>query len=257
MKNKKLIIAVLLFACGSVGFAGNFDRRKRMPRPEEFGNVLINNNSEKNNIAPVVFKHWIHRTKYTCRVCHVDIGFTMAAGGSGIKEADNQKRIYCGSCHNGKEAFGPTSGEGIENCERCHSYGKEVKNVKKFDEYEKDYPPARFGNRVDWLKAEEKGLIKPKDQVEGISVKRQAIPKLKDFDSNSMILVMPDIIFSHKIHADINGCEPCHSEGFGEKKKTTKYKMQDIYDGKSCGVCHARVAFPFYDCQLCHLKEVY
>jgi adenylate cyclase len=33
--------------------------------------------------------------------------------------------------------------------------------------------------------------------------------------------------------------------------------MQDIFAGKYCGACHAKVAFPFYDCQLCHLKEVY
>jgi c(7)-type cytochrome triheme protein len=256
MKRKVLIIALLLFVFASLGIAAtsSFGTKKRMPRPEEFGNVIINNYSEKNNIAPVVFKHWIHRAKYTCRVCHVDLGFAMEAGGSDIREADNTNHLYCGSCHNGKEAFGPTTREKlvteVQNCERCHSYGKDVKNQKDFNEFLKGFPPARFGNRVDWMKAADKNLIKLSDQVEGISIKRQDIPR-------PTILGMPDIIFSHKIHADINGCELCHPEIFGAKKGATKYNMQDIFAGKYCGGCHAKVAFPFYDCQLCHLKEVY
>jgi len=104
MKYKVLIVSLVLLACASavIAASSNFGTKKRMPRPEEFGTVVINNYSEKNNIAPVVFRHWIHRTKYTCRVCHVDIGFAMEAGGSDIKEADNRNHLYCGSCHNGK-----------------------------------------------------------------------------------------------------------------------------------------------------------
>ena len=261
MKYKVLVIAVILGVCASVGLAATYGTKKRMPRPEEFGNVVINNYSEKNNIAPVVFKHWLHRTKFTCRVCHVDLGFAMEAGGSDIKEADNKNKLYCGSCHNGTIAFGATTREKVvsevQNCDRCHSLGKDVKNQKNFNEFVKDFPQARLGNRVDWLKAAEKGLFKLKDEVEGISIKRQAIPNPKDFDIKSTILGMPDIIFSHKVHTELNGCELCHPEIFGSKKGVTKYTMQDIYAGKYCGACHDKVAFPFYDCQLCHLKEVY
>ena len=261
MKFKMLVVATILLAFASVGLATNFGTKKRMPRPQEFGNVVINNYSEKNNVAPVVFKHWIHRARYTCRVCHVDIGFAMEAGGSDIREEDNKNGLYCGSCHNGKEAFAATSREKlvaeVKNCDRCHSYGKDVKGQKDFFALLKDYPAARFGNRVDWLKAEEAGLIKLKDYIEGISIRRQPIAPPKDFDIKSTILGMPDIIFSHRIHAEINGCELCHPEVFSAKKGYTKYDMQDIFAGRYCGSCHARVAFPFYDCQLCHLKEVY
>lgn len=256
-----VLLVVVITLLASVALATNFGTKKRMPRPQEFGNVIINNYSEKNNIAPVVFKHWVHRTKYTCRVCHVDIGFAMEAGGSDIKEEDNKNGLYCGSCHNGKVAFAATTREKlvteVQNCDRCHSYGKEVKTQKDFNENFKDFPQARFGNRVDWMKAEATGKIKLSDQVPGISMKRQAIAAPKDFDIKSTILGMPDIIFSHKIHAEINGCELCHPEVFGAKKGATKYSMQDIFAGKYCGACHAKVAFPFYDCQLCHLKEVY
>jgi c(7)-type cytochrome triheme protein len=73
----------------------------------------------------------------------------------------------------------------------------------------------------------------------------------------SAILGMPDIVFSQKIHAVQNGCELCHPEIFDAKKGETKYSMQDIFAGKYCGACHEKVAFPFYDCQLCHMKPVY
>jgi len=84
-----------------------FGVKKKRPKLDEYGNVVMNNFSEKEKMAPVVFKHWLHRSKYTCRLCHVDIGFAMQAGATGVTEADNKIGMYCGSCHNGKEAFGP------------------------------------------------------------------------------------------------------------------------------------------------------
>ena len=87
MNGRGVLLAVVFLLCSSVVFADVFGTKKRMPRPEEYGNVVINNYSTKNNIAPVVFKHWLHRAKYTCRVCHVDIGFAMEPGGSDIKDA--------------------------------------------------------------------------------------------------------------------------------------------------------------------------
>lgn len=252
MKRVIVLVSLLIMVSATVVFASNFGTKKRMPRPEEYGNVVINNYSEKANIAPVVFKHWLHRSKFTCRVCHVDLGFATEAGASDIKEADNKNHLYCGSCHNGKEAFGPD-----KNCDLCHSYSKDVKFKNVFNDYLKNFPPARFGNRVDWIKAEASGLIKLKDAVEGISIKRQNIAPPKDFEIKSTILGMPDIVFSHKVHSELNGCELCHPEIFGAKKGATKYNMQDIFAGKYCGACHAKVAFPFTDCQLCHLKEVY
>ena len=50
--------------------------------PADYGRVVINNASQKAGLAPVVFDHWLHRAKYTCRLCHIDIGFGMKAGAS-------------------------------------------------------------------------------------------------------------------------------------------------------------------------------
>ena len=73
--------------------------KKRRPLPYEYGTVVIKNHSEAAGLAPVVFEHWLHRAKYTCRLCHVDIGFAMKAGATDIKAADNMRGFYCGACH--------------------------------------------------------------------------------------------------------------------------------------------------------------
>lgn len=165
MIRKVLLVLVALLVVHSTCLAQTFGVKKRVPRPDEFGNVSMNNFSQANRtpIAPVVFKHWLHRTKYTCRLCHVDIGFSMEANGTKVREADNQGGMYCGTCHNGKEAFGPRgkseAGKEVENCDRCHSAGKEVEFKYVFAKVVAGFPRARFGNRVDWMAAEEKGLF--------------------------------------------------------------------------------------------------
>lgn len=260
MKYKALLILTMILLGSSVVFASSFGIKQRRMKAHEFGNVVMNNSSEKNDQAPVVFNHWLHRAIYTCRVCHVDLGFAMKTGATGTTEADNKQGLYCGACHNGKEAFAPEGkdvvGKTVKNCQRCHSYGKQVKFEKDFYEYTKNFPKSRFGNKVDWLKVEESGIMKLKDSIEGITIPRKKLSMTKNIDVKSKEMGIPDIIFSHPKHTVWNGCELCHPEIFGAKKGSTKYTMQDVFDGKFCGSCHGKVAFPNDDCQLCHLKEV-
>lgn len=235
--------------------------KKRRPLPFEYGRVVINNYSESVHLSPVVFDHWLHRANFTCRVCHVDIGFAMKAGGTDIRAVDNMSGYYCGACHNGKRAFKSCERDfgrtDSETCDRCHSLGKKVARKYDFREFTKDLPRERFGNGIDWEKAEKEGKIKPVDFIEGVSIKRDKLVVQKDFELDAKVEGMPEIIFSHKKHTVWNGCEVCHPEIFiGIKKGTTKYSMVDIYEGKYCGVCHGSVAFPLLDCQRCHTKQV-
>lgn len=261
MRIKIAIMTFLILVCVPLVFAENFGFKKRAARPHEYGNVVMNNFSERNNMAPVVFNHWLHRAEYTCRVCHVDLGFGMEAGSTGVTEDDNSFGLFCGACHDGKEAFGPkekdSMGNESRNCYKCHSYGKQVEFEKNFYEYVKGYPRARYGNKVDWLKAEELGLVKLKDFIEGHSLKTKTLTQTKDIDIKSKEVGLADIIFSHKKHTIWNGCELCHPEIFGVKKGSTVYNMQDIFEGKFCGACHGSVAFPNTDCHLCHTTPVY
>jgi c(7)-type cytochrome triheme protein len=264
MKIKHVVVALLSVSLAffSIAYAETFGLKKKRPKPDEYGNVVINNYSTTNKIAPVVFKHWLHRAKYTCRLCHVDIGFAMKAGDTKITEKDNQNGLYCGACHNGKEAFsmqGTNNMQGADqNCAKCHSYGKEVVFKNDFYSFKKLLPRDRFGNEIDWLKAEDEKIIAMKDYLEGVSIKRSKLKSPEAFNLSAKEHNMPDIIFSHEKHAVWNGCELCHPDIFaGVKRGAVKYSMLEIFEGKYCGACHGSVAFPNNDCQKCHTKEVY
>jgi c(7)-type cytochrome triheme protein len=152
-----LVLAVLwpgsILAQGTSG-------KKRRPLPPEFGRVVLDKQSAGAGMAPVVFDHWLHRAKYTCRLCHVDVGFAMTANGTGIRAADNAAGHYCGACHDGKRVADgrkifESCGKGQpsdpkSSCTRCHSVGKNVKPAYDFDAFVKPLPRGRFGNGVDW-----------------------------------------------------------------------------------------------------------
>lgn len=263
----KYFIAVLLIIAVSVGLAlAQGGVKKKRPQPPEYGRVVIANNSERAGMAAVVFDHWVHRMQFTCRVCHVDVGFAMKAGQTGIRAADNIKGFYCGTCHNGKmtvgnrkvfESCAKVNAEQGKTCERCHSQGKNVKKEHDFYVATEKFPKERFGNGINWEKAEADGLVKSIDYIEGLSIKRKALALPKDFELTTKVAQMPEIIFSHKKHTVWNGCEVCHPEIFvGVKRGETKYSMVEIFNGKYCGVCHISVAFPLLDCQRCHTKQV-
>ncbi|MBI4683968.1 MAG: hypothetical protein HY755_02090 [Nitrospirae bacterium] len=263
---KALFIACLIFVFAGIVLAQTGVKKKR-PLPYNYGKMIINNYSEKAEIAPVAFDHWHHRAKFTCRLCHVDIGFGMKANSTNIRAADNMKGFYCGTCHNGKMVYGnrkvfeacsrKNTEEDAKRCDRCHSVGKNVKKEYDFYEFTEKFPKERFGNGINWEKAEAEGFIKLTDFIEGISIKRAPFTIQKDFALEGKVKGMPDIVFSHKKHTVWNGCEVCHPEIFiGVKKGATKYSMVEIFEGKFCGVCHTTVAFPLTDCQRCHTKPV-
>lgn len=97
-------LVLALLACASP-----FDVRA------EYGDVVINNFSEQTGARAAVFPHWFHRIRYTCKVCHTDLGFKMQAGGDKMLMADILDGRFCGACHNGQIAWG------VENCDLCHS----------------------------------------------------------------------------------------------------------------------------------------
>lgn len=85
------------------------------PATAEYGDVVINNYSDKAGMRPAVFPHWFHRVRFACKVCHADIGFKFKAGGNEINMAKIIDGQFCGACHNGEVAWS------VENCNMCHS----------------------------------------------------------------------------------------------------------------------------------------
>ncbi len=239
----------------------------RIIPPQEYGRVIINNYSSSAGLAPAVFDHWLHRAMFTCRLCHVDIGFAMEGGATKIKAATNRDGFHCGACHNGKTAykgkkiFASCSDNSVQDessrCIRCHSAGNQRKKEMEFNQFIEKFPKSRVGNGMDWEEAEAKGLIKPIDFMEGVSIKRSPLKMEKEISIESRETWMSDVMFSHKKHAVWNGCEVCHPEIFPSTKQgTVKYSMFQIANGEYCGVCHDKVAFPLIECQRCHIKPV-
>ena len=81
----------------------------------EYADVILNNNSENEGVAPVIFPHWFHRIRFQCSVCHVELGIKMRAGSTGIRMQQLMDGRYCGACHDGGIAWP------LDNCDLCHS----------------------------------------------------------------------------------------------------------------------------------------
>ncbi len=217
-----------------------------LPPPWQYGNVLINRISTKDGVKPVGFSHWSHRLHYTCRVCHSELGFNMVANTTKITEEKNLKGQYCGACHNGKIAFAP----GPLTCARCHSgtitQGKTAMTALRC------LPKTAYGNKIDWSYALYEGLIHPKSSL---TKDYKPVTYNKKITIESAWEGTPAAIFPHDVHNDWLDCSSCHPDIFSIKKNATKhFAMKYILQGKFCGYCHLKVAFPLNDCKRCHPK---
>ena len=120
------VAAILMISLSSGRSQGQWDLPGTLP-PEKFGNILIKRTSEQAGVKPATFSHWLHRQKFTCRVCHFELEFNMRANTTEITEAANRAGRYCGTsaCHDGKTAFGHERA----HCEKCHG-GNTIKGEK-------------------------------------------------------------------------------------------------------------------------------
>lgn len=230
---------------------------KSPPQPSEYGQVILNNHAAEGPGA-VVFDHWLHRSMFTCRACHVDVGFAMQARATGISASSNRAGFHCGACHDGKTLF---DGKPIfaacadsapgKQCERCHSSSKKNRRKHDYKEFTAKFPKNTYG--VNWEEAEKSGLIHPVDHIEGLSIKKAPMRSREDFTVKAAYSWVRPIVFSHEKHSLWNGCELCHPEIFpAAKKGTTRYSMFANIEGRYCGACHGKVAFPLNQCHSCH-----
>jgi len=110
MKWPAIMLAVLLcLAGGEFPFFGTTTVRA------EYADIVINRQSDKNGMRPVVFPHWFHRIRFRCKVCHAELGFKMRAGTNEITMTEIIEGRFCGACHNNDIAWSP------ERCDLCHS----------------------------------------------------------------------------------------------------------------------------------------
>ncbi|MCB2181565.1 MAG: hypothetical protein KQH63_06040 [Desulfobulbaceae bacterium] len=251
---KAFCIGIAVFM--AISFYGT-EQTQAAAKSYEFGNVTMNHATKSQGGEPVIFRHWSHRSKYTCRLCHVDLEFSQVANETGVLEEDNRAGMFCGACHNGKEAFA------IDNCTACHpknkQHAKEMERQAKrdFQKLRKNMPPSVYGNKIDWMQAEVDGKITPKDFLPGISLQKTAkLVNKRDEPRTPALPGLPDIIFSHSKHVVWNGCGMCHPDTFALETGKTKMSMKEITQGKFCGRCHGTIAFALNDCSRCHSKPI-
>lgn len=240
-----LLVAALVFSAVATGQMR--ERAFRLPHtqpPRLFGTVLISRATRSGDTKSVAFSHWKHRSRYTCRVCHLELDFALRTNETEITEQANRQGAYCGACHNGKIAFAVTE----ENCARCHSGTVEGSDAGFAALM--DLPAAEFGNRVDWSRALAIGAIKPAASLED---EAPPIRLDKTLSLEAEWNFVPPAIFPHAEHERWMDCSNCHPSIFNVGKKTTKhFSMASSLRGEFCGVCHLRVAFPMNDCKRCH-----
>ncbi len=102
---------------------------------------------------------------------------------------------------------------------------------------------------IDWVKILEDGGISPRPSKTG-----EGEMHIVDFDvifKNTQS--MPFVRYPHRQHTEWLTCKNCHPKIFLPQKGGNPVTMAAIMQGKYCGVCHGKVAFPpSKNCGRCH-----
>jgi c(7)-type cytochrome triheme protein len=114
-------------------------------------------------------------------------------------------------------------------------------------------PKAPVGNRIDWVKALDEKLIRPRwDRMDS-----NEEPFVMDLDIVRPVKAsVPDVVFPHRQHTEWLFCSNCHPDIFIPQKGANQINMSQILLGNKCGVCHGKVSFPIttLTCKKCHSK---
>lgn len=114
-------------------------------------------------------------------------------------------------------------------------------------------PTTNFGNHVDWVRAIDDELLRPRwDRLDSAEE-----PFVMDLDIIRPVRAsMPDVVFPHRQHTEWLFCSNCHPRIFVPQQGANQINMSAILLGEKCGVCHGKVAFPvnMRTCTKCHSK---
>ena len=247
-------------ACGS-GLFEKMDATMYQGDPEKYGDIVFSERSVKNNMNPVVFSHRNHRALYTCRVCHLELDFSMKKGESGITREDYLDGRYCGACHDGKTAF---SVNVDADCNRCHVPIDRQGQYKSKDLAVKGVSKQEYGDGVNWVESMRAGVISPKTSL--YNKENPSSMPLPEHLQNERLRwtaktpsypVSVPVWFPHEAHVQWLDCANCHPDIFMVKQNgTVAFDKDKILEGKFCGACHLTVAFPMDGCRRCHPKRM-
>lgn len=218
------------------------------------------------------FSHKVHTAMFKCVDCHNGI-FVAGRSSKRNSMADMEKGNSCGSCHDGKTAFGVKN-----DCIKCHVVKKiQFKPGSAVFPHDvhiaayncKDCHPGLFipgnGNKrysmAEMESANSCGSCH--DGSTAFSVKGDCqkchigTPKSIRYE---LAVNTGNVEFSHKPHVERGyNCNSCHYKVVPSGTPTKRWVMKDMDQGQFCGSCHgASMAFSVKNpssCERCHQKE--
>lgn len=120
--------------------------------------------------------------------------------------------------------------------------------LQRHDEVTRDLPQDAVGF-PDWMRSLREGKINPRASLDGKG--GMEVLELDIILRNTK--EMPNVRFPHSSHTMWLACSNCHPQPFIPKAGANHIRMEDIFRGQFCGMCHDRVAFiTFFSCTRCH-----
>ena len=116
-----------------------------------------------------------------------------------------------------------------------------------------DLPKDKFG-LIDWAKSVRQNRIAPKPSLDPDEAADEMPPLKMDVLIPAKSDYVNDVIYPHEMHTYWLKCEVCHPKIFIPQKGANNITMVGIANGKWCGRCHNRIAFPLADCNRCHVS---
>ena len=223
--------------------------------PDRYGVIVFRDQAAKRGVNPVVFSHQSHRTRFTCKVCHLELEFLMEKGSSEITREDNLEGRLCGVCHNGEDAFSV----GVKGyCDRCH-VPMDRESVYQNQGGESSLvgflPSQDYGDGVNWVEAINTGKISPRNFLREENYQESMpLPEHLELPMRWTTRSPRTLVsFSHKVHIQWLDCSNCHPDIFNIKQMgTVEFDKEKNLYGMYCGTCHMTVAFPMNGCSRCH-----
>jgi len=198
-----------------------------------------------------------------CNACHPAI--FNAGPNKRVTMDEMYKGKSCGACHDGKKGFS------IRNCSGCHpvkdlkfstgsagtvafSHSKHAASLSCDKCHTALYATSRSKSKVSMAqmyKGKSCGACHDGKKTFDIKSCGSCHPTS---DKNYEIKGAGNVMFSHKSHTGLYGCDKCHPKPFPTGKGKSKVSMKAMEKGKSCGACHdGKTAFTVaQNCATCH-----
>ena len=111
--------------------------------------------------------------------------------------------------------------------------------------------PRDLHGNIDWVRALRDGTIKPRRQAPGV----RPVAALPGGEFGYDLYMSEDTsssaFFPHSAHVEWSSCASCHPRLFARQREPIDHDA--MRDGKFCGACHGKVAFPIETaCERCH-----